>query len=65
MSAIKVAVAATAAVAGTLVVVNLVQRYRQKKALERFEKGVDEMLDNLKKAFDVPGDKPWPGFGNL
>lgn len=65
MSAVKVAVVATAAVAGTLVAVNMIQRYRQKKALERFEKNVDEMLDELKKAFDVPNSQPWPGFGNL
>lgn len=65
MSAVKVAVVATAAVAGTLVAVNLIQRYRQKKAIERFEKNVDAMMDELKKGFDVPHNQPWPGFGNM
>ena len=65
MSAVKVAVVAVAAVGGTLVAVNLIQRYRQKKAIERFEKNVDAMMDELKKAFDVPHNQPWPGFGNM
>lgn len=65
MSAIKVAVAATAAVAGTLVVVNMVQRYRQKKAMERFEKGIDDMVNELNRAFGIDPNQPFTGFGPL
>lgn len=65
MSAVKVAVVATAAVAGTLVAVNLIQRYRQKKAMERFEAGIAQMTDELNRAFGIDPNQPWPGFHNL
>lgn len=43
MSALKLVGVAAAAVTATLVTVNIIQRRRQKKALEEFEKAVDEM----------------------
>lgn len=65
MSAVKVAVVATAAVAGTLVAVNMIQRYRQKKALEQFQKNVDEMLNDMHRAFGIDPNQPFTGFGPL